>query len=200
MMKKFKKADIGFVLLLLFFGAMLVSPKVKGFVLRQLIKTGLYEPNVDHLKPKSVSISDKTPIKMAPAATFRDNTGQVVDISNSKGKVIFLNFWATWCPPCIAEMPSVNSLRGKFKNNKDVVFVMADIDNNLKRSEGFMKKNEYDLPVFEPAGSIPESIFQGTVPTTLIINKKGEIVFFHEGMADYNSDEMDKFLTDLSKQ
>ncbi|HEY1021153.1 MAG TPA: hypothetical protein VGE06_02515, partial [Flavisolibacter sp.] len=77
-MKKFKLADIGFVLLLLFFGAMLVSPKVKGFVLRQLIKTGLYEPNVDHLKPKSVSVSDKTTVKMAPAATFRDASGQTV--------------------------------------------------------------------------------------------------------------------------
>ncbi|HEY0900273.1 MAG TPA: TlpA disulfide reductase family protein [Sphingobacteriaceae bacterium] len=198
-MKKFKIADIGFVLLLLFFGAMLVSPKVKGFVLRQLIKTGLYEPNVDHLKPKSVSVSDKTTVKMAPAATFRNSTGQTVDIANSKGKVIFLNFWATWCPPCIAEMPSVNSLRSKFKNNPDVLFVMADIDNKMERSESFMKKNKYDLPVYEPTSSIPESIFQGTVPTTLIINKSGEIVFFHEGMADYNSDEMEKFLTDLAK-
>jgi thiol-disulfide isomerase/thioredoxin len=197
-MKKYTWADIGFVILMLFLVAAAFNPKVKGLVLRQLIRTGLYEPKIDHLKPEEVILAGNTTAKRAPAATFRTSMGEIIDISNSKGKVIFLNFWATWCPPCLAEMPSVNSLRSKFRNNPSVVFVLADIDNNLKRSETFMQKNKYDLPVYEPAGIIPKSIFQGTVPTTLIINKQGEIVFFHEGMADYDSEEMNKFLAELA--
>jgi thiol-disulfide isomerase/thioredoxin len=149
-MKKYTWADIGFVILMLFLVAAAFNPKVKGLVLRQLIRTGLYEPKIDHLKPEEVILAGNTTAKRAPAATFRTSMGEIIDISNSKGKVIFLNFWATWCPPCLAEMPSVNSLRSKFRNNPSVVFVLADIDNNLKRSETFMQKNKYDLPVYEP--------------------------------------------------
>lgn len=198
-MMKFIKSNIGFIVVLITLISVSFSPKVKGLVLRQLIKTGLYEPKVDHLKPKAVAVADNKTVTMAPAASFRSATGEILDISASKGKVIFLNFWATWCPPCIAEMPSVDALRRKFKGNSNIEFVLADIDNNLKRSQRFMEKNKYDLPVYEPASTIPESIFQGTVPTTLIINKQGEIVFFHEGMADYNSKDMEEFLTELAK-
>ncbi|HEY1006351.1 MAG TPA: TlpA disulfide reductase family protein [Sphingobacteriaceae bacterium] len=198
-MKKFSKSDIGFGVLLLFFLVVAFNPKVKGLVLRQLIRTGFYEPKIDHLKPKEVALTGHPAPQPAPSAAFRSSAGELVDIADSRGKVVFLNFWATWCPPCLAEMPSVNSLRSKFKNDPSVVFILADIDNNLKRSERFMKEHQYDLPVYEPAGSVPQSIFQGTVPTTVIINKQGEIVFFHEGMADYDSPEMEKFLTGLTR-
>ncbi len=198
-MKKFSKADIGFVILLLFFFMAAFNPKVKALVLRQLIRTGLYEPKIDHLKPKEVTLAGHPAPKPAPSATFTTSAGTAVDIADSRGKVIFLNFWATWCPPCLAEMPSVNSLRSKFRNDPSVIFILADIDNNLKRSERFMKDHQYDLPVYEPTGPVPQAIFQGTVPTTVIINKQGEIVFFHEGMADYDSPEVEKFLTGLTR-
>src|SRR5690606_16804378 len=114
-----------------------------------------------------------------------------------KGKVIFLNFWATWCPPCIAEMPSVNALYNRFKDNKSVAFVLVDADGKMKSAQAFMEKHKHDLPVYIPAGQIPGQLFRGSLPTTLIINKKGEIVFGHEGMADYNSDQVVKFMNDL---
>ena len=198
-MKKFSRADIGFGILMLFFIVAAFNPKVKGLVLRQLIRTGLYEPRIDHLKPKEVILTGHSAPKTAPSAVFRTSSGETVDIAATRGKVVFLNFWATWCPPCLAEMPSVNALRSRFKNDPSVVFVLADIDNNLKRSEKFMKEHQYDLPVYEPAGPVPQTIFQGTVPTTVIINKQGEIVFFHEGMADYDSPEMARFLTELAR-
>ncbi|MDO8992517.1 MAG: TlpA family protein disulfide reductase, partial [Daejeonella sp.] len=66
-------------------------------------------------------------------------------------------------------------------------------------SEAFMKKNKYDLPVYAPAAYLPEELFTGSLPTTVIINKNGEIIFKHEGMADYNSGETEKLLNDLSK-
>lgn len=198
-MKKFSRADLGFVILLLFFALVAFSPKVKGLVLRQLIRTGLYEPKIDHLKPREVTPADRPATKPAPSAKFRASGGETIDLADSRGKVIFLNFWATWCPPCLAEMPSVNALRSRFKDDPSVVFIMADADNNLKRSEQFMKKHDYDLPVYEPAGAIPRSIFEGTLPTTVIVNKQGEIVFFHEGMADYNSEEMARFISELAR-
>ena len=198
-MKKFSRSDVGFVILLMVVAVVAFSPKVKGLVLRQLIRTGFYEPKVDHLKPREITMASAPAPKFAPSARFRSATGEMIDLADARGKVIFLNFWATWCPPCLAEMPSVNSLRSKFKDDPSVVFVLADIDNNLKRSDRFMKDHQYDLPVYEPAGIVPESIFQGTVPTTVIVNKKGEIVFSHEGMANYDTKEMERFLEELSR-
>jgi thiol-disulfide isomerase/thioredoxin len=198
-MIRYIKSNIGTILFFIFLALVAFNPKVKGLILRQLIRTGLYEPNVEHLRPDPAAVVDVPAPKRAPSAIFRTANGDMVDISKSRGKVIFLNFWATWCPPCLAEMPSINFLRAKLKDNKDILFIMADVDSNLGLSGNFMKRNKYELPVYEPMGSIPETIFQGTVPTTLIINKQGEIVFSHEGMADYGSDKMEAFLRSLTR-
>lgn len=201
-MIKFIKSNIGTLVVLTFAALIAFNPTVKGMVLRQLVKTGLFNPDVEHSKPAEASGSDmagSAPAIAAPSVTFSTSAGETIDIAKSKGKVVFVNFWATWCPPCIAEMPSINALRNKFKDNKDMVFVMADVDNKLKRSEAFMKKNKYDLPVYEPVTAIPEQIFRGSIPTTLIVDKNGNIVFLHEGMADYNSKAMQSFLTKLLK-
>lgn len=77
--------------------------------------------------------------------------------------------------------------------------MLADADGNLDKSTAFMKKKKFDLPVYTPAGSIPEELFRGSLPTTVIINKRGEIVFAHEGMANYDTPEMEKFLNELAE-
>jgi thiol-disulfide isomerase/thioredoxin len=193
------KSNVVTFLLVIFLALVVLNPRVKGFILRQAIKTGLYDPDIGPDMPSAVSVSGKPAGSLAPRAIFRAAGGEIVDISNSKGKVIFINFWATWCPPCIAEMPSINSLQAKFRGNTDILFVMADIDKNLKLSEDFMKRNDYDLAVYEPAAPIPGSIYRGIFPTTVIIDKQGKIVFFHEGMANYDSERMEKFVRGLAE-
>jgi hypothetical protein len=95
-------------------------------------------------------------------------------------------------------MSSINNLYNKFKGNDSIVFIMVDADNNLKRSAAFMKRKNYNLPVYVPVSAIPEQLFKGSLPTTIIINKRGEVVLYHEGMANYNSPEIGKFLLSLS--
>ena len=77
--------------------------------------------------------------------------------------------------------------------------MLADADGNLEKSTAFMKRKKFDLPVYIPAGSVPEQLFRGSLPTTVIINKRGEIVFAHEGMANYDTPEMEKFLNELAE-
>jgi thiol-disulfide isomerase/thioredoxin len=114
--------------------------------------------------------------------------------------VVFINFWATWCPPCIAEMPSINNMQKKFKDNKDVVILMVDADNQLEKSQAFMKKHQYDLKVFTPASQIPATLLGGSLPTTVLLNKKGEIVFRHEGAADYENEDFQDYIEKLAKE
>lgn len=195
---KYIKSNLGFIITLVFMAIVIFNPDAKALLMRGLVKTGLFAPDISNLETKPAG-EQKAEEPQVESVSFTSSDGKIIDLANLKGKVVFLNFWATWCPPCIAEMQSINSLYNKLKNNPNMIFVLADVDNNINRSEGFMKKNKYNLPVYAPSGYIPEQLFKGNLPTTVIINKKGEIVYNHEGMADYNSGEMERFLNNLLK-
>ncbi|UMQ40849.1 MULTISPECIES: TlpA family protein disulfide reductase [Bacteroidota] len=129
--------------------------------------------------------------------TFKDEAGKTVALSSLKGKVVFINFWATWCPPCIHEMPSINELKKSYKGNDDIVFLMVDVDNDIQKSTAFMKEKKYDLPVYVPASEIPSDYLGGSIPTTVILDKSGDMIARMEGGRDYNSPDIIKALNEL---
>ncbi|MBC7653884.1 MAG: TlpA family protein disulfide reductase, partial [Oligoflexus sp.] len=88
----------------------------------------------------------------------------------------------------------------KFKDNKNFVVLMVDADNKLEKSKKFMTKNGYSLKVFTPASQIPQELLAGALPTTVLLNKKGEIAFRHEGGADYTNNEFQDYIEKLSKE
>ncbi|WP_120182104.1 TlpA family protein disulfide reductase [Pelobium manganitolerans] len=186
---KYIKSNIGFIISMVVLAVIALNPEAKSLLLKGLIKSGLYEPDFVPAKAEGE--------RAVPSALFRSVNGELIDVANSKGKVIFINFWAEWCPPCIAEMPSISNLAKHFKDEKDLLFLMANVDGELKASQDYFEKNNYPLPAFIPAGTIPKSIFQGTLPTTVIINKNGDIVYQHDGIADYNTQETKDFIKRL---
>lgn len=186
---KYIKSNIGFIISMVLLAVIALNPEAKSFILKGLIKSGLYEPDFVPAKADGV--------RTVPSALFRSVNGELIDVANSKGKVIFINFWAKWCPPCIAEMPSISNLAKHFKGEEDLLFLMANVDGELNASQDYFEKNNYPLHAFIPAKTIPKSIFQGTLPTTMIINKNGEIVYQHEGIADYNTQETKNFIKRL---
>ena len=123
----------------------------------------------------------------AAGISFKDEQGNTVELSSLAGKVVFINFWATWCPPCIHEMPSINDLRKSFKDNDQIVFLMVDVDGEIEQSSAFMKDNKYDLPVFIPNSNIPSDYLAGAIPTTVILDKKGQMADRMEGGRDYST-------------
>ena len=185
-------------IMMVFVVVILVSPNFKGVVIQGLMKIGLFQPDVS-------AKNEKTPISKISqgeqtGVLFKDETGNITDLSDLKGKVVFINFWATWCPPCIAEMPSINKLQEKFKDNKDFIILMVDADNKPEKSIKFMAKRNYNLQVFTPASQIPAELLGNALPTTVILNKKGKTVFKHEGGADYTNQEFLTFLETLLKE
>jgi thiol-disulfide isomerase/thioredoxin len=193
---KYIKSNIGFIILMILLAAIALNPQVKGYVLQGLMKTGLFNPDVEI--PSQGEAATSPTFVMAPEVRFQTASGESIDLSKLRGKVVFLNFWATWCPPCIAEMPSIQALKNQ--TNEDVLFVMVDADQDFSKSEAFMRKHHYDFMVYAPSGTIPEALFKGNLPTTAIINKKGEIVFQHEGIADYNSPAIKELMQTLAEQ
>src|SRR5690606_32895049 len=168
--------------------AMFLSPDFKGLVTQNLMKIGLFQPDVPK-GPTDEIVAGISANSENEEILFKNPDGDVIELSDQKGKVVFINFWATWCPPCIAEMPSINKLHSEMKGNDKIEFMMVDVDNNRSKSEKFMKKRNFDLPVFTPASSIPTSYMSGAIPTTLVLNKYGKVVFKHEGMGDFSNEE-----------
>jgi thiol-disulfide isomerase/thioredoxin len=196
--KWFTLSNASTAILLVFVILMIVNPSVKGVVIQGLMKIGLFQPDVSAKNEKEpiskISQGEKSGV------LFKDEAGNVISLSDLKGKVVFINFWATWCPPCIAEMPSINKLQDKFKDNKNIVILMVDADNQPEKSKKFMIKHHYDLKIYTPASEIPTEFLDSALPTTVVLNKKGEIVFKHEGGADYTNQEFINFFETLSKE
>lgn len=203
-MEKFKKILIGnlFNIALIIFALLMVfSPDAKSLVSQGLMKLGFFKPNLE--KPKEAEeiavahVMENTLTNNRPSVYFIDNKGLEVDAANLNGKVVFMNFWATWCPPCIAEMPSIVKLHEKFKDNEQVVFLFVDVDNQMISAEQFMVKRKFNLPVHVALGEIPGEWLGNSIPTTVILDKQGNIAAKHEGMADYSRKEVEDFINKL---
>lgn len=138
-----------------------------------------------------------TNFQETPDLKFKDENGKTISLKSLKGKVVFINLWATWCPPCIHEMPSINELRKIFRDNNDVVFLMVDVDGKIEKSKEWMKSKKFDLPVYVPDGEIPRELFSGSIPTTIIVDKQNNIIARQVGGADYSSKEVVDLVTKL---
>lgn len=188
--KKRTRTSMVTALLMIFIGAMLVSPESKG-------RDSLFQASLpDELK--GTLTGGRFVFNGAEdRVLFENKDGEIIHLASLKGKVVFINFWATWCPPCVAEMPSIQKLYSSFKENEDVVFMMLDVDNNRGKSQKFMDRKKYDLPVYTPVSVLPPSYMSGAIPTTLVLNKYGRIVFKHEGMGDFSNVEFKTFIEQL---
>ena len=162
-----------------------------GKVQEGLLLSGLMKPSLETEEAKVAEIARN------PEADFdlqlRDQNGELLEMEDLRGKVIFLNLWATWCPPCIAEMPGIDKLAGKMEEEQ-VVFLMVSLDKNFEKAKDFRQRKDFSFDVYEPVGSMPEMYYSQSIPTTYVISADGELVFTHKGMAEYNTEEFQEFL------
>lgn len=116
-----------------------------------------------------------------------------INFNQFKNKVIVINFWATWCPPCIAEMSSYQQVFNSYK--KDVIFLFVS-NEDLKTTAQFMENNGYTLPIYKPISQL-NTLSYSQLPTSYVIDKNGNIVIRKVGAADWNSDNFHQILNDL---
>ena len=186
-----KKSIISKVWNVVFFAGLIFfvfSTDAKSWVLRQLVSVGIFNAKIQK-EPLSRSA--------APSFSFVDAGGQQVSTADLKGKVVFINFWATWCPPCRAEMPSLNVLYNGFKSDDRFVFLFINEDEDRTKAEKYLKESGFSMPLVIRAGTVPGKLYSGTLPTTLVLNKEGAVVLRHEGVAGYNTPKFKQQLRDL---
>ena len=183
-------SNISSVLMIGFILVLVLVPDTKAIVLKSLMKIGFFQPALPDENKQNSLIVNATPSSIQ----FEDKTGKIVSLADFKGKVVFVNFWATWCPPCIAEMPSINKLRKSLNDDSKIAFLMVDMDSDRAKSSKFMLKRKYDLDVYLPASQLPREFYTGSLPTTLVFDKYGRLLFKHEGGADFTNKEFNEFL------
>lgn len=107
-----------------------------------------------------------------------DRQGNAVNLSRLHGKFVIIHFWATWCPPCVEEMPALNRFWARLRNNPKIELYSVSVDDNWKAIDDFQKKVPFDLPVFRDRGAVTAHKF-GTrkFPETYIANPHGRILY-----------------------
>jgi len=117
---------------------------------------------------------------------FEDLEGNKFNWDDTKGKLVVVNFWATWCKPCIKEMPSISEANSQLKD-QNVVFIVAS-DEDVEKIKKFESKHHYSFKLMRSNASVFDLEVQA-LPTTLIINEEGEIVFNEIGARDWASEK-----------
>jgi peroxiredoxin len=131
----------------------------------------------DAPKPKVISAAELTPLGPAPAWTLKDVNGNPISSDQFKGKIVVLDFWATWCPPCRAEIPGYTELQRKYgKDGLAIVGVSVDEASTINTVKEFIQKNGMNYPVVMADEKILAAY--GNVeffPTTFLIDRTGQI-------------------------
>jgi cytochrome c-type biogenesis protein len=149
--------------------------------------------NTSASDPGSTGASSENKLQPAYDFTLTDQNGNEHTLSDYKGKVVFLNFWATWCPPCQGEMPDIEELYNEYgKNEGDVIFLGVanpasdahpeNADVTKDKVIKFLDDNNYTFPVvFDETGDILKNYYISAFPTTFMIDQEGNIYGYVPG-------------------
>lgn len=127
------------------------------------------------------------PANQLPSLALRDMRGATLDLASLKGKNVFVNLWASWCPPCKREMPSIEKLYASVDTAR-TAFVLLSLDENVEEGKQYMKQSGLKLPAYFPAGGLPPMFNVQSIPTTFIFDSTGSLVQRIEGMENYDTE------------
>ena len=132
-----------------------------------------------------------TPPAFGPAGAARYDLrlrtleGKSLSLEAFRGEVIFLNVWASWCPPCRGEMPGIDALHREMGGR--VAFVLLSVDENRRQLDHYLARKGYQLPVYLPDSALAAPYKTQSIPATFLIDRQGQIVFRHEGALDFTT-------------
>ncbi len=125
---------------------------------------------------------------------LKDLGGKSINLKQSQGRPVLINFWATWCAPCLAELHELNALYQKYKDEVDFYFISQENPDILQK---FLKIKSYDLPVYVQVSKAPSLLENNALPSTYLINSKGKIVALANKTAKWNNEEIQILIDEM---
>ncbi|WP_194527133.1 TlpA family protein disulfide reductase [Zobellia roscoffensis] len=173
---------------LLVFILLLVIPQT-----RKPIQVALNSVKMQFFSPSKISEENQTVIE---SFNYRVETlnGENISLEIGRGRVTFIGYWATWCPPCIAEMPSIQKLYDDYGDSVNFLLLTNEEPEVVKR---FLEKKKFILPVYIPRMQAPEALYDRNIPTNFVIDKTGKIVVKETGSTDWNAKKIRAILETL---
>ena len=156
---------------------------------KAVVATGIIRPETN------LELDGKLPIDYN--FKLKSAGGEAVNFEDLKGKVVFMNLWATWCPPCVAEMSDIHDLYESL-DREQVAFVMISRDKTFDQAKKYVEKKGYNFPIYQQMEPLPESLSTDGIPTTFVISKDGKIALKKTGIATYNTKAFKEYLQALA--
>jgi peroxiredoxin len=138
--------------------------------------------------------------QMAPNFSFSDQFGRKLSLTEFRGKVVLINFWATWCPPCRDEIPSMESLQRQMDKNEFAILALS-VDDSWDQVNQFKNQSGFDLPVYADFEKKISSLY-GTFkyPETYVLDREGIVALKIIGPTDWTAPELLAFLRKLTTE
>jgi thiol-disulfide isomerase/thioredoxin len=141
----------------------------------------------------------------APFFTLPSLEGKTMSLSDQNGKIVFVNFWASWCPPCKKEFPELNELASEYKG-QNFVLLAINLDKSVDRVQKFLEKNQVKPALailLDPDAKVVADYVARSMPSSFIIDRDGKIRFVHFGYSDKDPvkwrTEIDSLLNEVNK-
>ena len=157
-----------------------------------------------------VSTSSRTPGEvvqpvvagnLAPDFQLEDTNGSQVSLSDLRGKVVLVNFWATWCPPCIEEMPSMETLSKAMAGYDFVMLAINAEENGRSAVAGFLKKTPYTFPIlYDDKGVVQKRYGVFKFPESFVVGKDGIVAEKVIGPLDWSNPNTIAYMKDLTRR
>jgi thiol-disulfide isomerase/thioredoxin len=181
---------------------MRVKPQMALWVVAMaaLLSYGIVSLILSHRETTQTNISENQELKSLPAAVFFDAAGKKLTLADFKGRPVLLNLWATWCPPCVGELPSLDKLQAKLKKEGlAVVAISMDHTDDMKAITAFLDKHriEHLAPYCDRDREVAEKWDAQTLPVTWFIGRDGTVKKKFEGPYFWDQTEMVKTVQGL---
>ena len=138
------------------------------------------------------------PAKSCPIKTLKD--GKDISLQSLKGKVVYLDFWASWCGPCALSFPYMTEVAKKHKA-EGLELVAISVDESKEEAEAFLSAHKTDFTIAnDPNGECPKAYGLETMPTSYLIDRKGNLREVHRGFSNSDREELSKAITTLLKE
>lgn len=170
--------------------------EVIGTMQRAMLWTGLFDADTSQIATTEGPMLSGSDYNF----TLETKDGQTVSLSDYEDEVLFVNIWASWCPPCVAEMPTIETLYENVEGTDNIRFILLSMDQNQEKAVSFMERKGFSMPYYFPRSRLPVELQSSYLPATFVISKEGQIIYNKDGIADYSSPNFAQWLIDLAEK